>query len=96
MGTDDRSPQEPTRTTARASLPDDGGQVDVFTFALPPSEETALPLDEFYRQSILDLLRVVRFSFRGQPVLVDSFAFHHRPERTIPLLPAEPDAGGEL
>jgi hypothetical protein len=77
--------------------PIDGGTTDhepdmVFRVSLPTVDEPVESLEEFYREALEDLLVVVRFSFRGEPVLVDGFAFRNRPDRVIPIL-REDDPG---
>lgn len=94
MGAEDRPrlPEGEDPVEASAAKTD----AALFQFALPPLDGEALSLAEFYREGILDLLRVVRFYFRGQPVLVDAFAFHHRPEEMMAILSHEPlDGGGQ-
>jgi hypothetical protein len=64
----------------------------VFRFRIdPPPSYGADALRQFYRESILDLLKVVRFYAGGAPVVVDAFAFLNRPDAPIPLdEPADP------
>ncbi len=65
---------------------DESGDV-IFRFKLNgPSEPGAMPLTEFYRRSLLDLLRVVRLYSGGKPVIVDAFAMLNRPHEPIKLL----------
>lgn len=56
-----------------------------FRLATPPGSRPST-LDEFYRQSIRDLLQVVRLFANGKPVIVDSFAFLKEPSRQIRIL----------
>jgi hypothetical protein len=66
---------------------DDNGDV-LFRFRLrAPGNTTDLPLDEFYRAQLYDLLKVVRLYSGSTPVLVDGFAFRREPERIQPLQP---------
>ncbi len=58
----------------------------VFRIGLDPPARPVTSLEEFYRGSLEDLLQVVRLYFRGQPVIVDSFAFLDRPDRRVPIL----------
>jgi hypothetical protein len=62
--------------SAPAAEPIDQNGDVVFRFRLPaiPNPD-ALTLEEIYRQSIHDLLHLVRFYYRGDPVLIDEFAF---------------------
>lgn len=68
------------------------GEVDskgnmIFRFSLNHQvSEDCTELAEFYRQSIADLLKIVRLFSKGRPVIVDSFAFINKPEEQIPLL----------
>ena len=58
----------------------------VFRFRIaPPPVYGDDALERFYRESLLDLLKVVRFYARGVPVVVDAFAFLDRPDEPIPL-----------
>jgi hypothetical protein len=68
----------------------------VFRFRLTPQDGNGVPtLTEFYRQSILDLLKVVRLFSAGKPVVVDTFAFVSEPSRQIKLLAqGQPPAQG--
>lgn len=64
-----------------------GGEPDTtFRVSLPEAGRPIDNLQEYYRQTLVDLLEIVRFSFQGKPVLVDGFAFRNRPDRVIPLL----------
>ena len=66
---------------ARTPTVDEKGDA-IFRFALKPAGATAdLPLDEFYREQLYDLLKVVRLYSGTTPVLVDGFAFRREPER---------------
>ena len=62
----------------------------IFRFGLDimaqPSRDA---LAEVYRANISDLLKVVRFYFKGQPVIVDAFAFLNKPDEQIKILTAE-------
>lgn len=70
---------------------DEHGDV-VFRFKLDPrADARTLTLQEFYRESITDLLRIVRLFAGGKPVIVDSFAFLNAPHEAIPLAPASAD-----
>jgi hypothetical protein len=64
----------------------------VFRVSLPEADEPVESLEDHYRDTLKDLLQVVRFSFRGEPVLVDAFTFLNRPEREIRIL-REDDLG---
>jgi hypothetical protein len=63
----------------------------VFRFRLKPlSNPETLTLQEIYRQTIYDLLQLVRFYHQGEPVLVDEFAFLDAPNTRIRILGEEP------
>jgi hypothetical protein len=65
---------------------DENGDM-LFRFRLTmPTEESVPTLTEFYRHSIRDMLKVVRFFSNGKPVLVDSFAFLNEPTKQIKIL----------
>ena len=65
---------------------EDNGDV-IFRFKLDLSNSSVdQTLEDFYRASIRDLLKVVRFSAKGTPVIVDSFAFLNRPQQQIKIL----------
>jgi hypothetical protein len=65
---------------------DENGDV-IFRFKLDPvASGEPQSLREFYRQSLYDLLRVVRLYSRGTPLIVDSFAFLNEPHNRIPIL----------
>lgn len=67
---------------------DDQGDV-IFRFKLDlPAEAESQPqtLEDFYRDSILDLLKIVRFYFQGKPLMVDAFAFLNEPHLPIKLV----------
>jgi len=66
----------------------------VFRVSLPDVKQPVGGLEDFYRGTLEDLLQVVRFSFRGKPVLVDAFAFLNQPDREIRIL-REDDHGVE-
>jgi hypothetical protein len=60
----------------------------VFRFKLVADPALAtLPLSEIYRQSIHDLLKLVRFYSVGQPVAVDAFAFLNDLDTRIDIRP---------
>jgi len=61
----------------------------VFRVSLPTLDQPIEGLEGFYRQTVKDLLEIVRFSFRGKPVLIDGFAFRNRPDTVIPILHEE-------
>lgn len=66
---------------------DEKGDV-IFRFKLTPDPSLAnATLAEIYRRSIHDLLKLVRFYWKGGPVLVDAFAFLSDPDTRIPILP---------
>jgi hypothetical protein len=58
----------------------------VFRISLDPPARPVTSLEEFYRGMLEDLLQVVRLYSKGQPVIVDSFAFLGRPDRRVPIL----------
>ncbi len=61
-----------------------------FRFRLQGEGEARVEsLEAFYRDSIRDLLSVVRFHLRGKPVIVDSFAFADRPNQLIQIMETE-------
>jgi len=60
-----------------------------FRVSLPDVDQPIENLEDFYRQTLKDLLEIVRFSFQGKPVLVDGFAFRNRPDSVIPILHEE-------
>ena len=65
----------------------------IFHFRLdPPSESVEGTLVEYYRESIGDLLKIVRFYSRGEPIIVDSFAFLNEPQEQIAILSAQDGA----
>jgi len=65
---------------------DDNGDV-IFRFKLDMSEQSDdRTLEDFYRASVRDLLKIVRFYSKGQPVIVDSFAFLNNPSEQIKIL----------
>jgi hypothetical protein len=77
---------------------DDNGDF-IFRFKLNLSEDDrGQTLVEFYRETISDLLTIVRFYSKGKPVIVDSFAFHDAPQAQVPILaprvPAPPNEWG--
>lgn len=59
----------------------------IFRFKLGAPRGDAT-LEAHYRESVRDLLKVVRLFWRGKPVLVDAFAFLNAPNDPIPLLDA--------
>jgi len=60
----------------------------IFRFRLAAvANRPSLPLADSYRQSIYNLLQLVRFYHKGQPVIVDEFAFLNDPATRIPILP---------
>jgi hypothetical protein len=72
--------------TKQAEEFDANGDV-IFRFKLDLDADGAdVPLVEFYRQSIRDLLRVVRLYSGGKPVIVDAFAFLNQSAEQIPIL----------
>jgi hypothetical protein len=59
----------------------------VFRFRLAPADEkSTLTLEEHYRQTLHDLLKVVRLFSNGEPVIIDSFTFHDDPCKRIRIL----------
>jgi hypothetical protein len=66
---------------------DENGDV-IFHFKLPPlARNSSSTLAEFYRQTIYDLLKIVRLYSKGQPVMADSFAFLNDTQTRIKILP---------
>jgi hypothetical protein len=62
----------------------------IFRFRLDLRDpEDRLTLPEFYREQVRDLLKIVRFYYRGAPVVVDAFAFLNDPENLLRILPPE-------
>lgn len=62
----------------------------IFRFRLEFGEKTKCEsLEVYYRDTIRDLLKVVRFYFGDKPVLVDAFAFVSRPDQQIRILEVE-------
>src|SRR5512141_2827073 len=73
------------------------GDSDVlFRVTLGRVEQPAMDLEEFYRESLRDLLQVVRLYFKGKPVLIDSFTFLNRPDRQVPILREGDHRGHDL
>ena len=72
---------------AVADEPDCGDSAGVFRVRVSRLEQSTLGLEEFYRESIKDLLQVVGLYFKGKPVLIDAFAFLNRPDRQVRILP---------
>ena len=65
---------------------DHNGDV-VFRFRLRPMPDPdTLTLQEIYRQNIHDLLHLVRLYYRGEPVLIDEFAFLDAPDTRVRIL----------
>lgn len=65
---------------------DENGDV-IFRFKLDLSETNEeQTLENFYRASIRDLLKIVRFYSKGETVILDSFAFLNRPHEQIRIL----------
>ena len=59
----------------------------IFRFKLDMSDSSVdQTLEDFYRASIHDLLKIVRFYAKGAPVIVDSFAFLNRPHQQLKIL----------
>lgn len=74
---------------------DEQGDV-IFRFRLPsPPAAKEYSLEEHYRRAILHLLRIVRLTHRGRPLLIDGFAFQNQPDRTLSLLPQTAEAPAE-
>ena len=70
---------------------DEHGDV-VFRFKLDPrADAQSLTLQEFYRESITDLLRIVRLFAGGKPLIIDAFAFLNALNEPIPLAAPAPD-----
>jgi hypothetical protein len=64
----------------------------IFHFRITPlAGADQLDVPEVLRQTILDLLQLVRFYSNGKPVIVDSFAFMNEPDKRISLLTGEPE-----
>lgn len=59
----------------------------LFRFRLKPvdSPET-LTLQEMYRQQLSDLLQIVRLYHRGEPIIVDEFAFLDAPDERMRII----------
>jgi hypothetical protein len=75
-----REKQPPLTTT------EENGDV-IFRFKLDMSNSSVdQTLEDFYRASIRDLLKVVRFYAQGAPVIVDSFAFLNRPHQQLKIV----------
>ncbi len=72
--------------SAGAGKPTENETDTVFRVALPPADRSPADLEQFYRETVMDLLGIVRFYFKGEPVCVDSFAFINRPEKQIRIL----------
>jgi len=65
---------------------DEHGDV-VFRFRIEPRQDAeTLTLEEYYREAVLDLLRIVRVFSKGKPVIVDAFAFLNAPHDQISLI----------
>jgi hypothetical protein len=75
---------------------DESGDV-IFRFKLNRSDSAGVgDLEDFYRSTIRDLLKIVRFSYRGQPVIVDEFAFLNNPHERLRILDeTNPQAAGK-
>ena len=59
----------------------------IFHFRLKPLENANdLEVSEMLRQTVLDVLQLVKFYSDGKPVIIDSFAFLNEPEKRIQLL----------
>jgi hypothetical protein len=72
---------------------DDNGDV-IFRFKIDISRRPdELTLEEFYRASVRDLLKIVRFYSKGVPVIVDAFAFLNNPHEQVQILeqPEQPE-----
>jgi hypothetical protein len=52
-----------------------------------------IEVGELLRQTILDVLQLVKFYSHGKPLIIDAFAFHNEPGKRIRLLTGEPVAG---
>jgi hypothetical protein len=64
----------------------------IFHFRLKPLENAnELEVAELLRQTLLDVLQLVKFYSGGAPVIVDSFAFLNEPEKRIELLTGKPE-----
>jgi hypothetical protein len=64
----------------------------IFHFRLKPLENAnELEVSEVLRQTILDVLQLVKFYSGGEPVIVDSFAFLNEPGKRIQLLTGKPE-----
>ena len=63
---------------------DENGDV-IFRFKLGSMQEACADLDVFYRETLHDLLRVVRLYSGGRPLLVDGFAFLNDPDTVLRL-----------
>jgi len=59
----------------------------IFRFSVHPLTEGSInTLEDYYRESIKDLLRIVRLYSVGKPVIVDAFAFLNAPRELIAIL----------
>ena len=76
---------------------DEQGDV-IFRFKLDPrADADTLTLREFYRESITDLLRIVRLFAGNKPVIIDGFAFLNAPHEPISLAaPVAHDDGTDV
>lgn len=62
----------------------------IFRFHLDAPQPGGYPtLEAYYRKSIQDLLKIVRFYSNGKPVIVDAFAFLSRPHEPVAILDPE-------
>ena len=65
---------------------DENGDV-IFRFKVDLSDPTGVAsLESFYRSTIRDLLKIVRFFHQGTPVIVDEFAFLNDPHDRLSIL----------
>jgi len=77
--------------TAAAEEMDEHGDA-IFHFRIDPVENAPnVALADLFRQSILEILKLVRFYSDGKPVIIDSIAYLNEPHRRIRLLTGEPE-----
>jgi hypothetical protein len=66
-----------------------------FSLAPHPGHTQVEGLEDYYRETLLELLRLVRLFSKGEPVIIDSFAFLNEPQKHIALvrsvLPGSPE-----
>jgi hypothetical protein len=63
----------------------------IFRFRIKPLENAnQVELREVFRQTILDILQLVKFYSDGKPLIIDSFAFLNEPTNQIRLVARDP------